>query len=115
MWADGDLIRFAPRVDPELRARIAACKPELLALLRRRLPIQPPCPGDWERFAGVESTRTPSFLVAERCHLCRGTRFWRRCDAGDGSPGPVVCAVCHPPLVEPELLEWAELQTGSLR
>lgn len=43
------------------------------------------------------------------CHLCAGRKWWRLLDAGLGTPGPLYCERCHPPMPPAEAIEWLEV------
>ncbi len=89
----GDGLRFRPlaAVTPELRARMAACKPELVALMR---PASPPEPTAAE--VEAEEAPIPEFgdgdrPTVKRCPICREGDFTR-----PPPRGRWCFARCHP-------------------
>jgi len=95
---DGGNLRHRPvaAVTPELRVRIAACKPDLIALLRAEeqpcgacVPVPPPNLGDGERPNG------------HLCPVCRERDFVR-----PRAGGAWRCARCRPYDLAATEIEW---------
>lgn len=88
---DGQLrFRSSPAVPPELRARMAALKRELIALLN---PPEPSMPA----FAAGDGARP----VPDRCQQCREPDFVRPCAGGVWR-----CARCRPYDLPATEIEW---------
>jgi hypothetical protein len=47
-------------------------------------------------------------ITITRCRLCLTSGWWRLIDAGNGAPGPWVCATCYAPLLPQTAIERAE-------
>jgi hypothetical protein len=57
---------------------------------------------------GSHSAGNARSILISRCHHCLTSGWWRLRDAGNGRPGPWVCATCHPPMPAEALIEHAE-------
>ena len=90
---DGDRLLYRPKVEPELRERIARCKPDLLALLRSDLTapeVASSNPDSTERAAHDCDRSVP-------CRCCGSRDFWALAHVHYW-----VCAGCHEPDPRPD-------------